>query len=142
MELSQIASQLRLMQLFYHNCHNLVGRQSFFSDHDAFSSFYTEMESEYDGVAERIVGLFGTHALDVKKQIQDIATRLQQLPCSDAKNNKVYFDKALVLEQELCAGLDAKIKDPKTTEGTRDMLASLASASEVRQYKLKQRVMV
>lgn len=141
MELNKITIQLRLMQLYYHNCHNFVGRQSFFSDHDAFASFYGAMEDAYDSVAERIIGLFGVKALDVKTQIKEIANKLQVLPCEQAKNNKIYFDKALILEQELNKLLDVVIKNPKTTEGCRDLLAGLASDCEVRQYKIKQRMM-
>lgn len=135
--MNEIAIQLRFLQIFYHNAHNLVGRQSFFSDHSFMGDAYSAMEGAYDDVVERMIGT--GESVDLKAIIKTVAEKIQDTPV-DAKQNKVFFDKALELETELVKLLDGSIKSDKTSEGTKDLLAGLASDAEVRLYKIKQRL--
>lgn len=135
-----IAAQLRTLQLFYHQAHNLSKGSSFFSDHDAFGGFYGEAEAGYDQVAERIIGLHGPEVFSLGRILKRVENNLSALPRMELiKSNEDFFDIALVMEKELCGMCDAEIENG-TTEGTKQMLGDLCNFSEIRQYKIKQRL--
>lgn len=133
--------QTRLMNLFYHNAHNLVGRVSFFSDHDFFGSAYGCLDTIYDGIAERGIGLYGMSFLNTGKVLSIVAQKFTSLPSLNVKSNKDYFVASEKLESELRMLCDKVMKDPKTSEGTKNMIAAVMDDSEVRSYKIKQRLL-
>ena len=139
-KLLDLAILLRAMQIYYHSCHNLVGRNVFFSDHEAFVGFYTAMEAGYDSVIERGIGLYGSEIADITTIMKGVYGKIKTLPCSQAKENKQFFEAALTLENELNQKLDEAIKCEETSEGTKNLLADLADKGEVRIYKIKQRI--
>lgn len=135
--MNELAIQLRLMQLYTHNCHNLVARMVFMQDHEMLGDLYSKYEEIYDGIIERMIGL----GLPVNlNQVQILAVQqLQQLP-NEVKENKQCFQLILQMEKQLCAKIESLIQQVKLSEGTRQMLGNICDESESRQYKLGQRV--
>lgn len=139
-KLLDLAIQVRAMQLFYHSCHNLVGRSVFFSDHDAFAGFYEAMDGTYDSIIERGIGLYGPEIADLTTILKGVYGKIKGLPCAQAKENKEFFEASLQLENELNQKLNSCIVAEGMSEGTKNLLADIADKCEVRIYKLKQRI--
>jgi len=142
----QLLVQLRSMQLFNHSAHNLCGRVPFFADHEAFGSFYPEHETAYDSVAERLIGKVGPQGLNLAQLIQQVSAKCAGLPSTEVTENSKFFEVSLKLELEMCSIIESYIKQGviapgvPMSEGTRQMLGDLADKSEIRQYKIKQRI--
>lgn len=134
-----ILVHLRAMQMFAHTAHNLVARAPFHSDHDFFGDTYKAAESAYDGVAERIIGLMGEEALRPQTILLEVAEKLKMAPSVGVKENKVFYQHQLMMEQELCKRVSAAIA-AGVSPGTEQLLGTLCDESEIRQYKIKQRI--
>lgn len=135
-----ISAQLRTLQLFYHQAHNLAKGSSFVGDHELLGDFYKQAEEGYDDVAERIVGLFGPEQLSLGRILKRVENNLAVLPRMELlQSNEDFFQLALVMERELCGMCDADIEQG-TTEGTKQLLGDICNMSEKRQYKIQQRL--
>lgn len=135
----QLLIHLRAMQLFAHSAHNLTARIPFFQDHEFFGEVYPQHESDYDGVAERTIGLMGEQSLALAPIIQGVLAKLQAAPSVGVKENSVFFQYQLQMEMELCKLVQATIAQG-ATEGTKQMLGDICNLSEMRQYKIKRRL--
>lgn len=138
--LYELIVYLRAMQLFYHSCHNLTKGPLFFADHEAFGGFYSSLEKDYDDVVERAIPTEGEGVADPVKQIQEVYKILKEKNLTPVKENKDMFLKGLECEKHLCKLIDIKCKSGKISEGTRQLIGDIANASEVRQYKISQRL--
>ena len=94
---------LRAMQIYGHNTHNLVGRTPFFSDHEFFGSVYSELEGDYDSVVERSIGLYGEESVGFPEMMDFVAQYMKQCPSVGVKENSIFFQHQLGLEQKLCS---------------------------------------
>jgi DNA-binding ferritin-like protein len=141
-EFINLIIKLRIMQLYYHNCHNLVQGPTFFVDHEAFGGFYGDLEGCYDGAVERAIGTISSDVLDMNVIMPAIHSGLVKLPGNKTKIAKDFFNSALALEKELCGILNAYITSNKFSQGTVNFFADMADKSEVRQYKINQRIKV
>lgn len=136
----KLVIQLRAMQLFYHQAHNVCGRVSFFSDHGTFGDFYGECEADYDGAAERHIGMYGIQALPFDRIVTEVAAKCKVLPASMVKENKELFQAGLKLEQELQQLGEMIMKQPGFPEGSKNLIAGMLDKSMVRMYKIKRRL--
>lgn len=136
--MQELLIQLRTMQLYSHSAHHLLARAPFLADHDFFGSVYEEMQSEYDGIAERIVGVVGEAPLDLAPIVLGAANKCASLPSINVKENSTFFKAQLELEHELCKLINAVIQ-AGVSEGTRQLLGDVCNRSEMRQYKIKRR---
>lgn len=134
-----IIVHLRAMQLYTHHAHNLCARIVFQQDHDFFGEVYSALDGEYDGVVERQIGLFGEDKLDLTAIIVQVHSKLKGLPTVGVKENKVFYTQLLEMEKQLLSAIQAVI-NAGVSEGTRQMLGDICDRSEVRQYKIKQRL--
>jgi DNA-binding ferritin-like protein len=134
-----ILVHLRAMHLFAHNAHNLVARAPFHSDHAFFGETYEALSDAYDSVAERIIGLMGEEALKPQTLLLEVGEKLKMAPSTGVKENKVFYQFQLMMEQELCKKISMTIA-AGVSPGTEQMLGDLCDKSEVRQYKIKQRI--
>lgn len=129
-----LVSLLRMLQLYTHNAHNLLGGPTFFQDHEFLGELYPVYESEYDSIVERIIGL--------GKEIDLISTQQQAVDalkkCSQPKSYKDCYAEILKYEQMLCSMVEKLVKD--SSQGTIQLLGDAANKSEMRQYKIKQRL--
>jgi DNA-binding ferritin-like protein len=130
---------LRAMNLFSHSCHNLVDGIAFHEDHAFFASSYEAADDEYDSVAERTIGIKGEAELSLAPIAAGAAIKLKGAPSVGVKENSLFYQHLLQMEQELCMLIQAEIQ-LGASEGTRQMLGNICDASEMRQYKIKQRL--
>lgn len=137
-ELLKFLVKLRVLNLFYHQAHNIAARVSFFGDHDALGDFYNQANSQYDTIAERIVGSFGSQALNLQMIMAMVCENLKTLP-SEASENKILFQAGLKTEEELQAIGEVIVKMP-IPEGTRQLVGDVLDKSMSRMYKIKRRI--
>lgn len=121
---------LRTGQLYLQAAHNTTKGCTFFSDHAWLGEAYDAFAAGYDAVAERAIGL--GEDPDLLAINIEAAKTAAELPLGSS-----VFSQALELEQSLQSVIESM---GKKTVGTDNLLAGLADASEVRGYKLKQRI--
>ena len=126
-----LASLLRYMQFYSHICHNLIGGETFLQDHEFLSELYAGYEADYDSVVERMIGL--GEDMDLVKIQKDAVSGLKA-----PKSFMDAYKEILSCEEELIAACE-KLAKPATL-GTNNLLAAIADKSEMRVYKLKQRL--
>jgi len=127
------------MQLYYHNCHNLCYGTAFFADHKAFEKFYKECEDDYDAAAERAIGLYNEQ-LDLEVLLPAIAMNLKSLTRQYSNNTDMMYNDGMTLEKELQKICDTMDMNPKATSGIKQLVGTIGEHSEIRAYKLKQRM--
>lgn len=138
--LNKFCHQLRAMQIYAHAAHHLVARAPFHSDHEFFGEVYPEYEADFDGVSERIIGLHGEEYMNLNEQLAAVSSKLQGLPTTGVKENATFYQALLQLEQELCSMGNQICKHPEASEGLKQLVGGICDKSEVRQYKMKQRI--
>lgn len=133
MKLQKLAADLRFLQLYTHNAHNLIKGETFFVDHEELGGLYPVYEAAYDAVVERAIGI--GEAIDLLK-VQEVAVvTLKQ--ADKPESFKECFKALLSYEKYLCKILQEMVSG--YSEGTKQFLGGLADQSEMRQYKFKQR---
>lgn len=129
-----LLSILRYLQLYAHNAHNLLGGPTFFQDHEFLAELYATYESEYDAVVERTIGMKGViDLISIQKQAVD-----QLVKTGQCTNFQDCFRDILKWEQTLCKAIEKIV--PQSTQGTAQLIGEIANKSEIRQFKLKQRL--
>jgi len=124
---------LRALQLYAHNAHNLAKGKTFLEDHEFLGELYGAYEGEYDSLVERMIGLGEEPDLnEITKEAADAAT------ANEFKDNDNAFSVLLVTEKELCSSIEKDMTD--ASNGTQNLLQTIADNSEMRQYKLKRRL--
>ena len=136
--LLKTAALLRGGQLYAHHAHNHTKGITFGPDHDFFGDLYPVYEAGYDGCIERYIGLTGK-PVDTLKLAADALDVVSDLPREPGDSNRSFYEGVLHVEKALCGYIQSCIKAPMS-EGTKQMLGTLADESEVRQYKIKQRL--
>lgn len=137
--LIKVATLLRSAQLYAHHAHNNVRGLLFHSDHDFFGELYPVYETAYDGCVERYIGLCDK-PLDTIKLGHDALDLLTDLPKDGGEHNKGFYTGVLHIEKALCKYIESCVKVSNMSEGTKQMLGTLADESESRQYKIKARL--
>lgn len=132
--MERVATILRFLQLYSHIAHNMVSGATFFEDHSFLGGLYPAYESEYDDVVERMIGLGMT--VDLFKVQHKAVEMLDRVSFSNAKQA---FQTILDSEKKLASEIETEAK-LKPSQGTLQTLGTIAENSEVRQYKLKQRL--
>jgi DNA-binding ferritin-like protein len=124
---------LRALQLYAHNAHNLAKGKTFLQDHEYLGELYSAYEGEYDSLVERMIGVGEEPDLnEITKEAADAAT------ANEFKDNDNAFSVLLVTEKELCSSIEKDMTD--ASNGTQNLLQTIADNSEMRQYKLKRRL--
>ena len=136
----ELAVLLRSMQLFSHSAHHLCARTPFHQDHAFFGDVYPAMEDAYDSIIERIIGLYGEDSVELNRIVSEVAQKLQNCPSTGVKENKAFYEYQLQFEQELCGLVETICKNPKASQGVIQLCGELGNQSEIRQYKIKQRI--
>lgn len=136
--LIKVAVILRAGQLYAHHAHNNTKGMTFNQDHDFFGELYPTYEGAYDGCIERYIGLTGK-PVDTINLGCDALDLLTDLPKECGDNNHNFYQGVLHIETALCKYIQSCIKAPMS-EGTKQMLGDVADKSEMRQYKIKQRL--
>jgi len=137
--MQELILHLRCMQLFSHNAHNLMSRVPFFQDHEFFGEVYAALEGDYDSVVERTIGLMGEQATGLNTLPERIALKMKSLPSIGVKENSTFLQALLSLEAELCKLVALEISKG-VSSGTEQLIGEICNQSEIRQYKIKQRL--
>lgn len=131
--LKDLAIILRAAQFYTHAAHNALSGCTFFSDHEFAGDTYTALESAYDSVVERAIGT------DEELDLLDIGVKAAGIVKDlSLKNCDAIFEQLIENENSIRDAIDTAKKD--ASFGTENMLAQFADDSEVRTYKLKQRM--
>lgn len=136
----KLAQQLQAMKMCYHNAHHIASRVGFFADHDSLGSFYGQLDSDFDDVMERSIGLYGTEVANLGVIMQGVAAKTATCPSNRATDNSALFSHGLQLETELVGLVEAICKSPECKESTKQLISEIGNKSEMRQYKIKQRI--
>lgn len=135
--MTDLIALTRTMNLYYHHLHNISSGISFSGDHELMSEFYTQMDDSYDSLIERHIGLGNSMSKsDFLSIITEAHSVLDQIP--EADDMKTHFHYSLSLESSLRSQLEESSES--ASFGTQNLLQTLADESEMRTYKLKQRV--
>lgn len=129
-----VAITLRSMQFFAHAAHQQASGKTFMQDHAFFGSAYAEYEDAYDKVVERMIGL--GQEVDPSAITTD-ASKIAAAKKAD--NPDESYQTLLDSEKHLCKLIAVEAR--KASDGTQNMLQGLADDSEVRQYKMRQRLL-
>ena len=127
----------RAMQLYYHYCHNLVKGPMFQQDHGFFNDSYTALETDYDSLAEYFVSLNGNSSFKTKQVTELVLAELEGLAVEKMPADDMYKE-AVKMEEEYQKYLTAINKAGPL--GLQNLVQGLATASDVRLYKIKQRL--
>jgi DNA-binding ferritin-like protein len=133
--LAEVAGAYRAAQFIAHNFHNLVKGPTFLEDHEFLGELYGEYEEAYDGCIERIIAFTG--AADVTGITTKACAAAAQIN-PNGKSSSDMFTIILGLERGFCALIKAAV--PDCTDGTQNFLQGLADESEMRQYKISQKI--
>lgn len=136
----ELAILVQSLKMYAHAAHHICARVVFNQDHDTLSAIYTQADSDYDDLIERYIGIYGDESLDEAKIITSAAQKMTQMPLKDAKENKELLKACLDTIKEINAKIEPLCKNPKTSQGTIQMLGDIANRNEVTIYKLKQRI--
>ena len=136
--MKELAIALRAAQFVAHSCHQLIAGPTFFEDHEFLGEVYTNFESEYDSVIERMIGL------GKKVDPSEVTTRAAHRAASIASELGTVGVAASMLGavQKCNAVVKAEAESccSEASDGTENLLQTIADNCEMREYKLKQRL--
>lgn len=132
-----LAVLYRCAQLYAHRAHNVCRGETFFPDHDFLGGIYEAYEGAYDNVVERMIGLGMKPA--IVKITSEACKKFEDMASDSMVQTDTMLAKILGLEKEFCSQIEEAMKG-ELSQGTQNMLQGLCDESEVRQYKLKQRL--
>lgn len=134
----KLVAQLRALQIQYQAAHHNVKGSLFFQDHEALGDFYSALQGEYDRAGEKYVSLYG--AYNISQVMQMVMASMQGIPAGEVKENKENFTSLLSKEKEVCSMVDMLVRQGGYSEGCKNLIADIGTASESRQYLIKQRI--
>lgn len=134
--MDKLAALLRAAQLTAHNFHNTTKGVSFFADHEFFGEAYEAYEADYDAIIERDIGL-GETSFDLAAITREAAEKAAVYDPSDMAADEMC---AVLLSMERLIQAECERLDPEVSIGTSNLLQGIADKSEMRVYKLKQRI--
>ena len=134
--MKDLAKTFRASQLFAHSCHNLVRGSTFLADHPFLGDLYEAYEEAYDDVIERMIGL--DYVFDINQITREAGNLAANYPVQ-SMDAKEMFSALLQLEIVIQTLIKAESK-PETLLGVQDLIQGLADDSQMRAYKIKQRL--
>lgn len=137
--MKELLSLLRAMQIYAQNAHHLCRGQTFHEDHSFFGDTYEQLATDFDDVAERVIGLYGDEPLELTALMQSVVSKLQGAPSVGTAENSVFYQHQLTLEDKLCS-LIKSIVAAGVSGGTEQLITEICNKSEIRKYKIKQRL--
>ena len=132
--LQQLAYELRMMQLYYHDCHHRTTGLSFYANHAQFESFYNEVEGDFDSVMEETLRIMGLNKFTLRTQLQMIFDLLKDY---DLENPDLMLMYHQALKMELSVTCLIETLRKNTELGTETLLGDVARRSGVRMYKIQ-----
>lgn len=130
--LYELALQFRFLQLYAHNAHNLVSGEAFFADHEFLGGLYPAYEAAYDATVERMIGL--------RMPLNLARLQAQAGEMVGKATGNAWFGSLLHGESVIQDIVEKCFEEDDYTQGTLNLLAQFADDSEVRTYKIQQRL--
>jgi len=131
MNLIELATLFRAINIYTHQAHHLTKGDTFLQDHTFFSEIYSLMDSFYDDLIERHIG-----TVDDKIDLHDIMDKVtHMIEVADENWYKTILDSlenSLEKIEKLCKS--------DISQGTINLLAGQADQIEVLIYKIKRRL--
>lgn len=139
-----LAVLYRALQFLAHMAHHFAKGCSFFEDHKFLGKLYGTYEENFDSLTERMIGKGSVVTVADRMTLDLEATELLQelVGEDDFEDMDDWFEMLLTGEQDLCAKIEKLASGKGISQGTLNLIAGLADESEVRQYKIGQRVAV
>jgi DNA-binding ferritin-like protein len=119
----------------HQTCKNIVFQQ----DHSFFAEVYSMMESNYDAIIERIIGLKGVELVNLQQIMSKVVADLASFP-SEVKENADYYKYLQSHLNQVLQEIEQLAKADDLSQGTINLIVGQADAIEVLQYKIKQRL--
>lgn len=139
--LQLVLCSLRAAHWSHWTSHWQVKGKSFYGDHELMGRLYNSLIEEIDVLAEKIVAMAGSDALEPTQQAQIMANKL--IPIVEAKAMKDPIRRALFVEEALQLVFKETYRILKERDflslGMDDFLMSIASSHETNLYLLRQR---
>jgi DNA-binding ferritin-like protein len=132
MNLIDLATIFRVINLYSHHAHNVASGETFMQDHAFFAEVYSLADDFYDAVIERHIGTENDN-IDLCKIIKDSYDLIERL-----KDD--YYSTILKLLEESLNFIDEICGNKKTGTGTLNLLQGQADQIEVIIYKIKRRL--
>jgi len=127
---------LRAIYLTHQNSHWITKGQVFYGNHLLFERIYKTSSDNADSAAERMIGLFGSDALDPQLQLQYIHKILEKSSGDDPMETSMKIEKQFLQFSQ--AFYDTVKKEGKLSLGLDDLVMSIASNREEAVYLLGQ----
>jgi DNA-binding ferritin-like protein len=127
---------LRAIYLTHQNSHWITKGQAFYGDHLLFERIYKSSSDNADSAAERMIGLFGSDALDPQLQLQFIHKILEKSNGDDPMETSMKIEKQFLNFSQ--SFYDTVKKEGKLSLGLDDLVMSIASDRETAVYLLGQ----
>lgn len=133
-----LLAMLRAQHWMYWNAHWVSQGENFYEHHLLFERLYGEdLEGEIDGLAEKVVGFFGSDAIHPHDQMA-IAQQFMDKWCANGN----LIERGIASEREFQAALkaayDAIESYGEMSLGLDDFIMAMASRHETAQYLLQQ----
>ncbi len=126
---------LMAMYMMYQHAHWTSKGPLFYMRHDLFARLYGSVSKDTDPLAEKIVGMVGSEALQISALSGEAAGFLQGLPPGQELQSGLSAEESL---QNMLAGLINAAKSGQFSPGVENLLQQLFDSSETRAYLLKQ----
>ena len=130
--LQSLLGLLRAMFISHHTSHLIVSGPAFYAQHGMFNDFYTGVVGDIDGLAEKMVAMYGPGVVDPIHSLKLAGKWLGDWP------HEKPLEAALQAENEL----QQAIKDLRATDkldiGLDNFLCQLADDHQTNIYKLQQ----
>jgi len=134
--MQDLAIQFRAAQLYAHNAHHQIKGITFFADHEFLASAYEAYTEAYDAIIERMIGTDIPY--DLNQILTSATDKVKTYPDTLKIPSSSIFNVILEIEKELCAIITNY--GSEYSVGTINLIAQFADDSEVRQYKIRQRI--
>ena len=130
MNLIELATVYRTLNLYAHHAHNMASGDEFMQDHAFFGEVYSLADSFYDDVVERHIGTT-EEPIDLCGILKDSYDLIEKM-------NDSYYKNILILLKEIVSSIDSM----KTgmSSGTVNLIQGQADQTEVLIYKIKRRI--
>lgn len=132
MNLIELATLFRIINLYAHHAHNMTFGNTFMQDHAFFAEIYTKADENYDALIERHIGTVDDR-VDLCAIIKDSYDLIEKM--SDN-----YYQTILLLLEECINNIDEMSKDGKLSSGTLNLIQGQADMIEILIYKIKRRL--
>lgn len=134
--MDQLATLYRAAQFYAHAAHNFAKGATFYQDHEALGELYGAYEEAYDSIVERMIG--NGEPFSIQQILTNATAEANKYADPSTFSQVTSFQVLQGMEQRIRASIDIQIG--AQTQGTQNLLAQLADDSEMRSYKIGQRL--